>query len=163
MITEKQQETALAHPGVRIPPPLIITGFVMAALALDQVLPLPLPLSILPAGHWIGGVVMGCALALLLLCVRHMHGANTTLRPDRPNTHLVRGGPYRYSRNPIYVGLLSLQAGLALAIPSPWTLSLLPLTWLILDLYVVAREERYLNQRFGTDYQRFSNHVPRWI
>jgi len=132
-------------------------------VCLDLVLPLPLPLSLLPAGIWIGTAFMGCAFTLLLLCVRDMRGADTTLRPDRPNTRLVRSGPYRLSRNPIYLGLLSLQAGLALAIPSPWSLSLLPLAWLILDLYVVTREERYLSRRFGAEYRQYLDDVPRWL
>jgi len=163
MPNNNAQETALPRPGVQIPPLLIAAVFIILALGLDQVLPLPLPLHELPFGPWIGSAVVAASLILVWFCRQAMRRADTTMHPNRPNNQLVLNGPYRFSRNPIYLALLGLQLGAALFLASPWTLSLLPLLWLILDLYVVVREERYLLQRFGRPYRQFRDSVPRWL
>lgn len=92
-----------------------------------------------------------------------MHAAGTNVRPDRPTTAVVSTGPYRISRNPMYVSLCALQVGIALLIDG-----LMPLLFLIplaltLHFGVIRREERYLEAKFGPDYIAFKSRVRRWL
>jgi protein-S-isoprenylcysteine O-methyltransferase Ste14 len=92
-----------------------------------------------------------------------MHRAGTNVRPDRPATALVTEGPFRYTRNPLYVGLTLMYAGLALLIPALWPLLLLVPVLLVMRWGVIAREERYLERKFGDPYRAYLGRVRRWI
>ena len=83
--------------------------------------------------------------------------------PWTPINELVTGGPYRLTRNPMYVGMAFLYAGLAFALGALWALVLLPLVLVVIDRYVIAREERYMERRFGPEYLDYKRRVRRWI
>jgi protein-S-isoprenylcysteine O-methyltransferase Ste14 len=85
--------------------------------------------------------------------------------PDfrKQTTALVVGGPYRISRNPIYLGMALTISGLAFILNAVWSLVLLPIVLLILDRGIVQGEETYLEQKFGVDYLEYKNRVPRWF
>jgi len=159
MLNRSPKADTLDHPGVLIPPPIIIAALCGVGLLLDRALPAPFP----PLPAWSGGILLAASLALAALCLKALRDAKTTLRPDRPNSALVRTGPYRYSRNPIYVAMLIMLTGIAVMAQSPGMLTLVPVAWLILDRYVVRREENYLNRRFGSAYLTFRNEAPRWV
>jgi protein-S-isoprenylcysteine O-methyltransferase Ste14 len=89
--------------------------------------------------------------------------AKTTPHPNHPVSALVTWGPYRFSRNPMYVGLSALMAGLALLANTPWLLAPLPFVLFALRRLVVDREEAYLTRRFGDEYRDFLARTRRWI
>ncbi|HEX6629907.1 MAG TPA: isoprenylcysteine carboxylmethyltransferase family protein, partial [Gemmatimonadaceae bacterium] len=83
--------------------------------------------------------------------------------PNRPATRLATGGPYRLTRNPMYVSLAALYLGVALFANSWWPVALLPLVLLVVDRAVIAREERYLAAAFPDEYAAYRARVRRWL
>jgi len=149
-------------PGVRIPPPLLY----LAVLALGILLGLAYPVHFLPtAVAWtIGALILAAGVALgPLWGIRTMLSANTTVRPDRPATTLVTDGPFRYSRNPLYLSLTLMYAGIGIIANSLWALILLPAVVLFMSLFVIRREEAHLQRAFGEEYERYRANVRRWL
>jgi protein-S-isoprenylcysteine O-methyltransferase Ste14 len=151
-------------PDVRFPPPfLFAAGFLVAWLLHRRV-----PFEIAGAG---GGLVQGAlgavgfGLGLALMCAGFwtFMQNRTPVIPHRPARLLVRRGPYRFTRNPMYLGLTFAYVGLALLINWAWPLVLLPLVLIALTTFVIAREERYLRSAFGTDYDAYCQQVRRWL
>ncbi|MGI9083774.1 MAG: methyltransferase family protein [Aeromicrobium sp.] len=108
---------------------------------------------------------MGVALFALLGggATRRFARAGTAVIPFRPSTALVTTGPFRFTRNPMYLGMAVLQAGLSLAFGLMWALAMVPVAVLAVDRLVIAREEPYLERRFGADYIAYKSRVRRWI
>lgn len=149
------------HARVVINPFLIYIAFGLCAVLLQRVV----PLSFLkhPSASLIGAVIMVVSFVFGLPAVINMLTAKTTPNPQRPTTALVFSGPYRFSRNPMYIGLTLLYAGLMIYLQLPWGLIFLPIvTWLI-TLWVIVPEEKYLEQKFGMDYLNYKSAVRRWI
>lgn len=148
-------------PGVIAPPPLLVLGALVLTLGLDFTWPASL---FEPAAQVIvGGALLLTGFALAGLCVARFRGAGTNVPTYRPTTALVTGGPYRFSRNPIYIGLLLAYAGLGVLIDSVWVLAGLVPLFGILNLGVVAREEAYLEAKFGDAYRAYKARVRRWL
>lgn len=95
----------------------------------------------------------------LWLFARH----ETGLLPGGPTMSLIEEGPYRRSRNPLYVGLLALHLAIALLVPSLWALVLFPLAVLLVWWGAIAPEERFLHERFGEPYDAYTRRVRRWL
>jgi protein-S-isoprenylcysteine O-methyltransferase Ste14 len=146
-------------PGVRVPPPVLVAGAIALAWVLRRLLPLPV-LAPLPG---LGAVVMLAGLGLGVWAVVALMRAGTDPRPDRPDAALVQGGPFRFSRNPIYLGFLLLAAGLALRWGDLWGWLAVLASQQMLDRLVIAREEPYLAARFGAEYEAYRARVRRWI
>ena len=89
--------------------------------------------------------------------------ARTPLDVRKPATALITQGPYRFSRNPIYVSMTLLYAGLAFLLGNGWVLALAAPVLLVMDFWVVRREERHLEAKFGEDYLRYKAAVRRWL
>ena len=126
---------------------------------------MPLPL-LGPAVAWREPAGLALAVAGLLLSfwgIFTFRRARTAIIPHRAASRLVTHGPYRFSRNPMYVGLTIAYVGGALLIDSTWPIVLLPLVILALLSLVVQREERYLHAAFGEDYAAYSRRVRRWL
>ncbi|WP_243303061.1 methyltransferase family protein [Geothrix oryzisoli] len=155
-------ETGPEGPGVRLPPPAVF----LAGLGIGFLLQRRWPLALLPAGilpRLLGGLAILLAGALALWAFRTFHRAHTTVRPDRAASTLMTQGPFRFTRNPLYLSLALLQAGLALLAHALWpALMLLPVL-LVIRLHVIAREERHLLGRFGPEYQAYCRTVRRWF
>jgi protein-S-isoprenylcysteine O-methyltransferase Ste14 len=114
--------------------------------------------------QWLLGVLLiAPAVVLALWCLLLFRWAGTAVEPWHPSTVLVTGGPYRLSRNPIYLAMAVAFAGLACAVDSLWLLALLPVLVLALDRGVIAREEPYLQRRFGAAYRDYRVRVRRWL
>jgi protein-S-isoprenylcysteine O-methyltransferase Ste14 len=146
-------------PDVRLPPPLILAVVLAVAWLLDRLVPVQIGPPLGRAGLVVmalGVALAGCALALMLR-------TRTDPRPDRPDQALVRSGPFRVTRNPIYLGLLVFAVGLALRWASLWGWLAVAAAFVLLDRLVVAREERYLRARFGDDYAEYAARVRRWL
>ena len=148
-------------PGVLAPPPLIFA----AALGLGWLLQRLLPQPVLPPAFapWAGGVLIVAALGIAGAAVEEMRRARTAVDPYSPSTALVRTGPFARSRNPIYVGLILLALGIALLANALWCALLLLPAVAVLRRFVIAREEAYLERRFGEAYRSYRAATPRWL
>lgn len=104
-----------------------------------------------------------CALGLAFWAVSRLRRAQTTLDPHGGTTAIVTDGPYRFTRNPIYVSYLCLLTGFPLVLDSPWGLLLAPLLILNMDRLVIEYEEAYLARQFGAEYLEFKSRVHRWV
>lgn len=149
------------HAHVIASPPLITFGIIAIGIALHAAL----PASVLPRD-----ISRGIGLALLIASVvpgmsalLYMLRARTTTLPRRAVSALVTSGPFRYSRNPIYLSFVLFHAGLAFLMDSLVMLALLPVLMLILTKYVIEREETYLTRQFGDEYARYCASVRRWL
>jgi protein-S-isoprenylcysteine O-methyltransferase Ste14 len=148
-------------PGVIAPPPLIY----LAALILGVILDLIWPVALLAgtAQYWVGGVVIAASFALVIPAFRGFRGAGEHPDPWRPTSSLVLTGPYRVTRNPMYLAMTVLSIGLAIVLDNVWILLALVPALIVTNYGVIRREERYLEAKFGEDYIRFKSSVRRWI
>lgn len=149
------------RPRVLAPPPLIAGAFFAAGYGLDRLLPSGMLTA--PFWNWIGAAAVVAGLLLALWAVALFRRARTAVEPWKPASALVAGGPYRVSRNPIYVAIALVYAGTALWLGAPWTLALLIPMMAVFHHGVVLREEAYLRRRFGADYLAYCARVRRWL
>jgi len=149
--------------GIVRPPPLFL-ALILLGLALDRLLPLASGHHRGDAIHWIiGGSLIITGFGLATVAIRNFHRAGTPVRRIEPTRALVTTGVHAWSRNPIYVGMFLIYGGIGVAARSSWMLVLtLPLA-LTMRYGVVAREEAYLEQRFGDDYRAYKARVRRWL
>ena len=146
---------------VLFPPPLVyIAGFGLGLL-IELVVPSPH----LPAWLRIIGASAGLALLVLLdtNAMLRFRRRGTPVNPARPAEALVTDGPYRFTRNPMYLGMACAYAGLALATGALWSLAVLPLVILVVDRAIVPREEAHLATSIGEEYERYRRTVRRWL
>ena len=150
--------------GVIAPPPLIALGAVILGVLLDWLMPAYVLSAILTRnGRIVISVLLiagGLALALAGRGIFVRSG--THVNPFKPSSVLVTTGVFAYVRNPMYVGLACLVAGIGVALASDWTLVMLVEAGLLIHFGVVKREERYLQAKFGDAYRNYSNAVPRY-
>ena len=137
----------------------------VAALGAGVVLHLLVPVEIVPGlATWVLGIPLAIfSLALFLLSVREFSRHGTPVRGTEPVITIVATGPYRFSRNPIYLSFVLLQLGIALTANSVWILLMVIPTFLYLSFGVIAREESYLARKFGDEYVRYRQSVRRWL
>lgn len=151
-------------PDVRYPPPLLFVLGIVAGWLLHRAFPLPL---IGPTARstatLVGWLVVALGAGLSVWGLVTFRGAGTPIRPDRPASMLVRHGPFRFSRNPMYVGLCLVYLGVTLLLNSLWTVLFLPLVIATLYLTVIRHEERYLASTFGIAYDEYRRRVRRWL
>ena len=149
------------QPGVIAPPPLIYLSGLLIGTSLRNQLPVPwLPR---PLRNFLGSSLLGGALLIITFAFRNMKQAGTNINPTQPTTALVTTGPYLFSRNPLYLGLTMLYVGIALLGNLFWSILLLPIVVRIVNQGVIAREERYLENKFGEQYKEYKGRVPRWF
>lgn len=150
--------------GVIAHPPVIYLGFLLAGLAADWLLSLPpLPYAAGDTGVYLGGALGLAGLVLLFAAAARFIKAGTNIPTSRPSTALVTDGLYRFSRNPIYLGLTLVYLGLAVGMASLAVLLLLPPLLAVMQIGVIQREERYLEARFGEAYRAYRQRVRRWL
>ena len=149
------------HAGVVAPPPLIYLTSILAGAGLQALRPLPfLPPGLAAA---VGIPLVVVALVLFVFSIREFRRARTSVRPDRPTTAIIQSGPYRLSRNPIYLAMTLLHLGGAVWVNSLWLLITLAFALGVMSAGVIAREERYLERKFGEAYRDYRARVRRWI
>ena len=145
-------------------PPVLTLACLVLGFALDRLLPLPLAQPELTSIGWTaGGVMIASGIALMAVGIRNFSRADTPVPSNQAVRALVTTGIHGWSRNPIYVGMLLLYAGIGVAARSPWILILALPLFVILRYGVVAREEAYLERRFGDAYRDYKAHVRRWL
>ena len=148
-------------PHVIVLPPLLYVAALAAGLLLTWAAPEPLLSSSLR--YWVGGALVALGLGITGWGRTLMVRAGTNVNPFQPTTALVTTGPFRFSRNPLYVGLTLAYLGGALLANSWWVLALLVPVLLILHYGVVRREERYLEAKFGEAYRAYRGRVRRYL
>lgn len=151
--------------GIPFPPPLAFISGLAVGAGLHHFIPAP----ILQAARGVNALkVVGAALlifgvTLAVFALVSFRMAKTSPLPERPSTSLVVGGPFRVSRNPLYVSMSLIYAGISLCANALWPLLLLVPVVAAIRHFVIAREERYLLQRFGSEYEDYCRQVRRWL
>jgi len=108
-------------------------------------------------------LLIAMAAAMFAYAIKQFRTARTPVPGNKPTTAIVRTGPYRFSRNPIYLAFFALHLGLAIYVNSLWLVATLIATVAIIAVVVVPREERYLTERFGAEYVAYKACVRRWL
>ncbi|MEW6324962.1 MAG: isoprenylcysteine carboxylmethyltransferase family protein [Nitrospirota bacterium] len=111
----------------------------------------------------LGLSMIGTGVLLAAAGFRAMIRVGTHIDPFKPTTALATDGPFRFTRNPLYLSLTLLYGGIALFVNLPWAMLLLPIVLWMIRRGVIDREERYLEQQFGEDYLRYKRRVRRWL
>jgi protein-S-isoprenylcysteine O-methyltransferase Ste14 len=155
MVTD--QDTA----GVVAPPPLIFLAGLIVGFGLEALL----PGADLPAWlQWgLGVILIAAGLGLLLSFNTLFSRKGTAVEPWKPTTAIVTTGPYRFTRNPAYLGMALTYIGIAVTSSALWVLVPLPFVLAVIDRGVIAREERYLERKFGEEYLGYKRTVRRWV
>ena len=153
--------------GVIARPPLLFLAVLLLGFALDHVLTLPFPIPRIGPTHSISAIIAGSliliGLALAAAGIRNFSRAATPVQGTRPTRALVTTGIHGWTRNPIYLGMFLMYGGIGMALRSPSILILaLPLA-IAIRCGVVAREEAYLERRFGDTYRDYKARVSRWV
>jgi protein-S-isoprenylcysteine O-methyltransferase Ste14 len=143
------------------PPPLLYAFAVIGGDLLNRRWPLPV-------GHGVfikalASALTFASLALAVSSIGNFRRSRTSIVPVRPATALVIAGPYRFTRNPMYVAMAALTVALALFLDTWWVIVLLVPVLLVVRLFVIAPEEQYLRRRFGADYIAYMRRVRRWV
>jgi len=149
------------NPQVIALPPVLYGATLLPVLALDWLWPLRVLQQSM--AFWLGVALLLVGAGIGVWGQRTMGARGTNVNPSEPTTAIVTGGPFRFSRNPLYVALTLLYLGLCLAVNTGWGfLALVPLL-LIMHYGVVLREERYLEQKFGETYRQYRGKVRRYL
>ena len=149
-------------PAVHIPPPVIVAVFLGVGLLADY---------FFKAGFstarwwldWLGYAMTVLGFAIALWCAYLYHKSRTSILPHTADSHMIETGPFAWSRNPIYLSMLLVFAGMCLWMNAPIALLFIIPTYLALRYYVIAREEAYLSRRFGEPYMSYQSCVRRWL
>ncbi len=154
--------SSLDHANVVVHPPVLWVLLVAAGYGLDVLVPLPF----MPAGFpvaWVGGGVWFAGFALAGFAIRQFRRAGTEVQTHTPTAVIVDAGVFAFSRNPIYLGGHIGTVGVAIGLDSLWVLSTLIPFYLVIRYGVVAREEAYLERKFGDAYLAYMARVRRWL
>jgi protein-S-isoprenylcysteine O-methyltransferase Ste14 len=150
--------------GANVRPPLLFLACLILGLVLDRLLPLPFAM---PGTAWVGwaagGGLIVLGIAVFVAGLGNFGRAGTPVPGNQPVSALVTTGIHGYSRNPIYVGMFLIYAGIGVAAMSPWILVLLLPIAIVMQYGVVAREEVYLERHFGDAYRDYKARVRRWL
>jgi protein-S-isoprenylcysteine O-methyltransferase Ste14 len=147
---------------VLVRPPLVWALAAVVGIALGWLAPWPFMPAAVPA-IWVGAALVVLAVALFVWAIITMTRAGSNVPTSRPTMAIVDAGPYGFTRNPIYLGMMMSLVGLAIAFDSIWSLAALVFFFLIIRYGVVAREEAYLDRKFGDLYRSYRARVRRWL
>jgi protein-S-isoprenylcysteine O-methyltransferase Ste14 len=147
-----------------IPPPLLFVLTFLAGIGMQHLLPMTIGApSIIRTGHVVGEGLVAAGILLALSCMAIFLLARTTLIPFDTAANLVTRGPYRLTRNPMYVSLVLVYVGMVGVFTQPWPLFLLPLPTAIIHGVVVPFEEARMREVFGDAFEEYCSKVRRWI
>lgn len=149
-------------PQVVVHPPIALALGLIIGFGLNWLYPLPFMPPSLPR-MWIGAVLFLLGIFLAVWSARTFRKAHTKVLTNQPASTIVTTGPYGFSRNPIYVGMLLSLAGLAIGFDTLWFLAVMIAMYPVIRFGVIAREETYLEGKFGARYLDYKARVRRWI
>lgn len=158
--SENQHPAPLAaNLGLARPPAIYLTA-IGTGLVLHFAWPMPfVPRLTTP----FGALIALFAATLFIWSIKTFRAAGTPVPGNRPTTAIVKVGPYRFSRNPIYLAFSLFQTGIALGFNDVWILVTLLPAICVMSFVVIPREERYLEARFGEEYARYKASVRCWL
>ena len=142
-------------------PPLLLLAALGVGFLLRWLAPLSIPLTTVPTP--IGPAIVALAFAVFFWAVGTMLRGHASIPTNRPTDAIVAGGPFRFSRNPIYASMILLQIGVGAWTQSLWFVVLAALSVARLTWGVISREETYLGRKFGDEYLSYKSRVRRWI
>ena len=142
-------------------PPYLYLGFLAAGIILRFLMPLAI-FGRFRVGLGVGLPLVVVGALVMIWAVRTLTAARVDPR-FKPVENIVSGGPYGYTRNPMYLAFTLIYVGMALAVNSFWPLLLLPFLLALMHYGVIRREERYLESKFGDECRRYRTRVRRWI
>lgn len=157
-----QASPSPASAGIIAPPPVLYLGALLAGFVLHLAWPLPVPGADMLLRAF-GVLLLALSAALVRWAFVTMRRVGTSADPREPSVALVSSGPFRLSRNPIYLAMTGLYLGIALLADSGWLLALLVPLLTIMQRGVILREERYLAKQFGEAYLTYKTRVRRWL
>ncbi len=143
-------------------PPIALLLAFLAGLLADWLVPLKLLPASVP-NVLLGSFIFIDGFALVVWAITTIRAAGTHVQTTQPTTAIVAEGPYRFSRNPIYLGMFLGLIGLAIAFNTIWILVALVAFYLVIRYGVIAREEAYLTRKFGDVYRGYQAQVRRWL
>lgn len=150
--------------AMRLPPPLMFVLTFFAGVALEHLLPLARYVTaVAPAARIVGAALLIAGLLLAISSAGMFLWMRTTLVPFGAAARLVTRGQYRFTRNPMYLGLVVAYLGMAGLLTEPWTIALLPLPIAVLNALVIPFEEERLREIFGASFVDYCAKVRRWI
>ena len=149
------------HADVKIHPPILLLLHFLAAYFLNRFFPLPFDFPNVLT--WAGYLLVLIGLVLPFRAVSQFMQAKTTVDPHGSVTAIVTSGPYRFSRNPIYLGFVCLLIGFLFIFRSYWGLILSPVFIVLMNILVIRHEEAYLEKKFGEQYTSYKSRVRRWL
>lgn len=158
-------DTKLANPGVKFPPPsLFLAGFGVAWLLETYVRRIPIfRIGGTATMEMLGTILLILGFIMMIWGMLTFARAKTAILPIHAASRIVDHGPYSFTRNPMYVGMSLAYFGGAFVMNSVWALILFPFVIALLLRLVIAREERYLSNAFGKDYDNYRQRVRRWL
>ncbi len=147
--------------AVKVPPPLLVFVVLLLAYALNAIIPFPIGSS--PGLEFAGYFLVGISLLIIGLSSWLFRSLNTRIEPWKPTTTMITTGFFAISRNPIYLSLCVACIGVGMILQSWWVVfSVIPAA-LLLYHFVIAREEAYLERKFGEAYVQYKARVRRWL
>ena len=147
--------------GVIAPPPLIYLGFIVIGLALEYLWPAPLLGQ--DVQYTVGAALIAVAFLIAVPAFLQFRRAKTNVDPYKPVTAIISKGPFRWTRNPLYLAMAVLQLGIAAALDGLWIALMVVPALIVIHYGVIAREERYLEAKFGDEYLSYKAAVRRWV
>lgn len=149
------------RPATVLPPPLIYAAALGGAWGLDRFWPLSFHMG--SASHSIAWALIVLGLLGFAWALSAIWRKRTTVNPYKAASSLITSGPFRYSRNPIYVSDWLIYVGIMLLMQTAWPLLLAPGVWGLMRYAVIAHEEAHLHAKFGADYLAYRTRVRRWV
>ncbi|HEY9151381.1 MAG TPA: isoprenylcysteine carboxylmethyltransferase family protein [Anaerolineales bacterium] len=154
-------EQNLEHAQVLVPPPFVFLGYLIGALILNWIIPFPTPWMFIL--RVVGGLIVIAGIILVGSAFSQMMKVHTSPDPHQPVNALVMNGPYRFTRNPIYLGFFLIYLGFTFVAGTLWGLIASPFLLLTITQAVIQAEEIYLGNKFGDTYKEYRLRVRQWI
>lgn len=152
-------EGSRTSPDVIPFPPLVFIAALGTGWLINCLVPFQLPAPLRVAG----GILIFAGITLGMWGIRAMRRAGTPVRPDRPVTALVTDGPFQHTRNPLYIGLITIYLGIAFSTGILWLFVMLAPALMVAHWKIVRREEQFLEMKFGSAYRDYKARVRRWV
>ena len=152
---------AISGPGIRIPPPVFYVAGLAIGLGLDYLWPTPFLSKFVR--YAIGSALVLVSVLIIVPVLVRFRRTRTPFDVRKAASALITDGPYRFSRNPSYVSLTLLYLGIGIVLNNVWIIALAVAVVLVIDLWVVRREEQHLAAKYGQQYQRYKAAVRRWL
>ncbi len=158
---DPQPSASPDHAGVAFHPPFLLALAILAGFLARWLVPLSFLSPSLATS--LGTVIIAAAFGVFFWALYTMRTGNASIPTSEPTDAIVVRGPFRFSRNPIYLSMLLLQVGIGIRANSLWFLGLAAVSAVLLWWGVISREEQYLERKFGTEYVSYKGRVRRWI